>query len=94
MGIVLMGGTVVLAGLVWKKVSADTSGTAAVHSGCAGGDANLKGRGQVVATQIDGSKLRLTLVQASSMELVTLDVCSGKEMGAVKVQVDSLRMRN
>ena len=93
MGIVLMGGTVVLAGLVWKKVSADTSGAPAAH-GCAGGAADLKGRGSVIASQIDGSKLRVTLQQAGGLEVVTLDMCSGKEASAVRVQADSVRIRN
>lgn len=92
MGIVLMGGTVVLAGLVWKKVSSESSG-AAVHSGCAGGTVNVKDRGTIIGSQVEGNKLRLTLQDGSGLEVVTVDMCSGKESSAVRVQADGLRLR-
>lgn len=93
MGLVLMGGTVMLVGMVWKKISAEGKGAAPVYA-CAGGSEDLKGRGVVTDSVVEGNKLRLTLQQPGGiLEIVTLDMCGGKESSALRVQTDGVKFR-
>ena len=88
MGFVLMGGTVMLMGVVWKKVGAETA-KMKIAAECAGGKVDLKGHGQVVNTLIDKNIMRVTLKKgAGSLETVSIDLCAGKLMGALELETD------
>ncbi len=87
MGLLLIGGTLLLCGMVWKKVNAEANGTAAYA--CAGGEADLKGLGDVVSVERDGKVLYVTLQKgAQSMQVATVDLCSGKVKSKVSLLVD------
>jgi len=87
MGLIMIGGTVMLAGLVWKKVNAQTNGTGAYA--CAGGEADLKGRGQVLSLERDGKILYVTLQKNDqTLEVAGVDVCSGKVKSSVLMAID------
>jgi len=88
MGLVMIGGTVLLAAMVWKKVNAETSGVVPAYA-CAGGEADLAGRGQVIGMERDGKSLYVTFQKdARVLEVATLDLCSGKVKTSVTLQVD------
>ncbi len=83
MGILLLGGTLLLAAIVWKKVSTPTAET------CPGGHIDLKGRGMITESTLDGEILRLTLgKQNGRSEFVLVDVCAGKILGGLTIDSD------
>lgn len=87
MGLVMLGGTILLAMMVWKKVDAQTKGTGAYA--CEGGVADLKGLGQVVKTEREGKLLYVTLQKdAQTLTIATVDLCSAKVKSSVKLDVD------
>ncbi|MDX2074048.1 MAG: hypothetical protein SFX19_06765 [Alphaproteobacteria bacterium] len=94
MGIVLVLGFLVVGAAVWMKIKGPPSSVAASGSAlpaqCPGGAVNLKGRGQIVDTAIEGSTLRLAFAKApGELEMVHIDLCSGKEISALKIATDS-----
>ena len=87
MGLIMIGGTVMLAGLVWKKVNAETTGTGAYA--CAGGEADLKGRGEVINMERDGKNMILTLQKTPQiLEIVAIDTCSAKVKTSLLLSID------
>ena len=88
MGLLLLGGTVLLMGLVWKKVAAGEAG-AALSAGCPGGNVDLKGRGSIVDSTMEGRSMRVLLEKGDNhRELVTIDMCSGKVVSALAIESD------
>ncbi len=88
MGFVLVGGTIMLMGVVWKKVSAETT-KMRLGAECAGGKVDLKGRGHVSNTLIEKNIMRVTLVKGTGgMEVVSMDVCTGHVMGSLELETD------
>ncbi len=87
MALILIGGTVMLAGMVWKKVNAQANGTGAYA--CAGGEADLKGHGEVLGMERDGKNMIVTLQKNPQMlEIATVDMCSAKIKSTVSLLVD------
>jgi hypothetical protein len=87
MGLIMIGGTVLLAALVWKKVNAEAAGTGAYA--CQGGEIDMAGRGQVLDLERDGKQLYVTFQKdAKTLEVATLDLCSGKVKSAVTMLID------
>lgn len=87
MGLIMIGGTIMLAGLVWKKVNAEANGTGAYA--CLGGEADLKGRGQVISMERDGKVAYVTLQKNDQqLEIAAVDLCSGKVKSSVLLAVD------
>jgi len=96
MGIVLVIGFLVVAASVWLKMKAGSPAAKSAVAGgvlpanCPGGTVDLKGRGHVVDTSIEGSTLRLALAKAGGeLEMVHVDMCSGKETSALKIMTDT-----
>lgn len=87
MGLVLIGGTILIAGMVFKKISSETS---SLTEECAGGTVNLTGRGIITESRQDGPVLRLTLEsRPGRMELLTLDSCTGKTLSSLTIDSDA-----
>src|SRR5690606_2299357 len=83
LGMLLIGGILLFGFLLWEKKAQNTSGR------CPGGEVDLKGRGAVIDSSLDGRTLRLTLEpQEHTQEIIMLDVCSGKITGKLKILVD------
>ncbi|MBY0408314.1 MAG: hypothetical protein K2Q01_11545 [Rickettsiales bacterium] len=88
MGLIMIGGTVLLAMMVWKKVDSEASGTAPAY-GCAGGEIDMAGRGQVLNLEREGKQLYVTFQKdARTLEVATLDLCSGKLKSSVMMAID------
>ena len=91
MGLVMIGGTVLLAGMVWKKVDAQTKGIGAYA--CDGGTADLKGSGKVLRLEQDGKHLLVTMTQnAETVTVATVDTCSGKVKNTLILKVESQKI--
>jgi hypothetical protein len=89
MGLLLIGGTVLLGTLVWKKIAAETSGLHATAD-CPGGNVDLKGRGTMVDSVVDGHTMRVTLEKNNGKnEMVMIDICSGKIIGSLTLDTDA-----
>lgn len=89
MGLLLIGGTMFLAAVVWKKVSNDAV-HARMQAECPGAQVDLKGRGAVVATEMDKKTLRLTLKSGpGKLEVVSVNLCTGKIEGTLGLAVDN-----
>jgi hypothetical protein len=89
MGLIMIGGTVMLVAMVWKKVNADANGTSAAYA-CAGGEADLAGRGQVLELSRDGKVMYVTLQKdAQHVEVATVDLCSAKVKSSLMLVVDA-----
>lgn len=85
LGLMLVGGTLLLAVGLWHK-SFDMAETAAA---CPGGRVDLKGRGAIVETAVDGGNLRVTLEKkGGGVEIVTIDLCNGKVAGSLTLESD------
>ncbi len=85
MGVLLIAGTMAVGVLAWKK-----GFSAAPVSNCIGGTVDLKGRGTIISSQIEGNKLRLTLKkEAFKTEIVTLDLCTGKTLGTLTLETSN-----
>ena len=92
MGFLLVGGVVFLAGVVWKKVSADiaVAGDTPRSSACEGGKVDLKGRGAAMESVAEGNRLRLTFKRPEGgRDIVFVDMCSGKITGELTVETDT-----
>ena len=88
MGVLLIGGTVLLMAVVWKKVSQEAM-KAHAASECAGGKIDLTGRGKIVNRMTDGHIVRIELKkQAGQDETVSIDLCTGKIVGALVIDSD------
>lgn len=91
MGLLMIGGTLLLAGAVWKKVSHEGR-AAAASSACAGGAVDLRGRGQVMRAEREGGLLYLTLQKSGqALEVATVNLCTGEVKSAVPVTVDGVK---
>jgi hypothetical protein len=98
MGVVLILGFVTVGAAVWMKMKASPSGMVASNNGvgaknafpseCAGGEIDVKGRGQLVDTSVDGAVMRMAFTKGDQLELVHFDVCSGREIGSLKIHTD------
>lgn len=96
MGFILVGGVVFLAGVVWKKMSADIASVSAAKKSadCPGGHVDLKGRGMVIESAVDGQMLRLTFERkGGGSDIVLIDICSGKVTGALTVDTDPVTLQ-
>lgn len=91
MGLIMVGGTILLAMLVWKKVDAQTKGTGAYA--CDGGKADLKGKGAVIRMERDGKQLFVTLQGGQNLEVATVDLCNGKVKSSLILDVDSNKIK-
>ena len=93
MGLLLVGGTVLLGALVWQKVSTEKSAEkSSIHTmaDCPGGHVDLKGHGVIVDSTIDGHTMHLILEKTESKsELMMIDICSGKIIGALTIDSDT-----
>lgn len=95
MGIMLVVGALVVAAAIGLKMqtatpSAVVAAKSALPSPCPGGAVDLKGRGHIVDTSIEGSTLRLAFArEGGQLEMVHIDICSGKELSALKITTDS-----
>lgn len=93
MGLVLMGGTVVLVGLVWKKI-AQEGAKPGLTSQCAAVAVDLSGRGALLRHEQDGSKIRLVLHGHNhEMSFITLDSCTGQKLNDVTITADDIRLK-
>jgi hypothetical protein len=82
MGFLLIGGTVLLGVMTWKKL-------AARNAACVGGEIDLKGHGSIVSSQMDGRTIRLTLKKgAGKSEMVQVDSCTAKVISSVVIEAD------
>lgn len=97
MGILLVIGFLAVMAGAWMKLKAGTAPegktlSANIPANCPGGEVNLQGRGQVVDMAVEGSTLRVALnTPEGQLEMVHFDVCSGKEIGALKITADAAR---
>lgn len=84
MGIVLVLGFLMVGASVWMKMKSG------IPASCALEPVNLKGRGHVVGTGIDGKNLRIILSHPDgALEVVQVDSCSGKELSTLKILTDN-----
>jgi hypothetical protein len=88
MGFLLVGGTVLLAGIVWNKVSNEAARAAAGPS-CAGGTIDLKGQGALVETMVDGQTLRAKTKKNNGKTTISLiDICKGTVISSITLETD------
>ncbi len=86
MGVVLVVGFLVVGAAAWMKVKAASK---SVASSCPGGELDLKGKGHVVDTTYDGNILRIAMArQDGDIEMVHVDVCTGRQIGSLKIHTD------
>ena len=91
MGFLLVGGTVLLAGIVWKKVSAESAEVAAGGPKCPGGTIDLKGKGMVIETTVEGQVMRVTTEKKEGItETYLIDMCQGKVITHVALETDAV----
>lgn len=90
MGIVLVVGFLVVMAAAWMKMKATSAQT--VASNCKGGDVDLKGRGTVIDTNYNGNILRIVLAKPDGeVEVAQIDLCTGKQVGSVKIATDMVQ---
>lgn len=83
LGLMLIGGTLLLAVGLWHK-----SFNASEPAACPGGKVDLTGRGHIVDSAAEGQKLRITLEKDGGEEVVTIDLCSGEILSSLSIQAD------
>jgi len=93
MGVVLVLGFVVVGAAAWMKMKGAPAISATSKVGlpadCPGGDLNLAGRGKIIDTSVDGQLMRVALAgRDGSIQVVHIDVCSGKELSALRITTD------
>lgn len=89
MGFLLIGGTVLLMAVVWKKVSQEEAKTQE-SAKCEGGKLDLMGRGKIVNQLIDKDIIRITLKKSSGQqETVSAQLCTGKILGSLVIESDN-----
>lgn len=98
MGALLLGGTALLAMVVYGKFSqkqAAGSNAALALGRCAqDGNVDLRGRGAISASHVDGHVVRMVLArEAGRHEVVAVDVCQGRILSAVTVLSDAAAAR-
>lgn len=92
MGFLLVGGTVLLAAIVWKKVTAETSPVAQVAE-CSPAPVDLTGHGTLVETMMEGRALRAVLQKKSGeTEVYTINLCSGAITGKFTLKTDAVAL--
>lgn len=85
--ILLIGGTLFLMGLTWKRVTTDVDPR--LSGNCLGGVVDLKGRGMVVDTTVDGQIMRVSLEKREGKnETVLIDMCSGRVINNLTIEAD------
>ncbi len=85
MGLVLIGGFIFVASVVWKKVATDSSRM----SECPGGNVDLKGHGIIIESKLEDQILRLTMEKhAGKNEILTIDACNGKVLSTLGFETD------
>lgn len=92
MGLMLIGGTVLLAVLIWEKAGEPAEAHTSTHEAadCAGGHVDLKGRGVIVDSTMEGQIMRVTLEKhEGKMETLMIDMCSGKIVGSLTIDSDA-----
>lgn len=88
MGFLLVGGTVLLAGIVWKKVSTEAAAHASA-SICPGGSVNLRGKGAVIESSIEGQVMRvLTEKNEQKTDVYLIDLCKGTIISRLTLETD------
>ncbi len=88
-GFLLIGGTVLLMAVVWKKVSMEDA-KARTSAECVGGKLDLTRRGKIVNQLIDNDIIRITLKKPSGQqETVSAQLCSGKILGSLVIESDN-----
>lgn len=92
MGIVLIVGFLFVGAAVWMKMKAPPAGAASVGdlpANCPGGTLDLKGRGQVVDTSVEGRLLRMAVARSDGgLEMIHIDICTGKELSTLNIMTD------
>lgn len=89
LGLILIGGSVILGTVMWKKVKVMRNTDMLSSSECAGGELDLRGRGMIIESRTEDQLLRLTLeTRPGQDEILTIDTCTGKIVGTLKVQTD------
>lgn len=91
MGVVLILGFVTVAAAVWMKMNSGTGmQQGGIPANCKGGDLDLKGRGHIIDTAVEGTVLRVALDNGKGqIEVVHVDICSGRELTSLKIQTDA-----
>lgn len=83
LGLMLIGGTLLLAVGLWHKMfNAETAA-------CSGGTVDLTGRGRIVDSVVEGKIVRVILEKEGGDEVVTLDLCTGKILSALSIVADT-----
>lgn len=89
MALILIGGTVIVGTVMWKRINVTHNADMLNPSECAGGDIDLKGRGMITESHTEDQLLRLTLEKKPGHdEIITIDTCTGKIVGTLKVETD------
>jgi hypothetical protein len=89
MGLLLIGGTVLLFGIILKKMSQEKNMPPVVQE-CKGGALDLKGRGLVMESKLENNVLRLTLEKGPGhTEMLTVDACSGEITSTLVIDSDA-----
>lgn len=91
MGLVLIGGTILLVGLVWKQVSASTSkASRPLAAICEHVDVSMGGYGEVISQRIEADTAQLIFQQDDgNVHFVTVDLCSGDQTHSLLVHLDA-----
>lgn len=93
MAVVLVVGFVAIIAAVGLKMKDELKSGGAIPANCAGGTLDLKGRGQIIDTSVQGTTLRLALGRPDgNLEMIHVDLCSGKELGSLKINSDMPEM--
>ncbi len=89
MGFLLVGGTILLGGIVWKKVAAESSESAHAAE-CTGGNVDLRGHGMVIETTVDGQTMRITTEEKDGKtDTYLVDMCHGNVITHLSLQTDA-----
>lgn len=90
MGVVLIGGGAATFALLWKKLAEP-----ATASDCAGGQVDLKDKGTLVESTVEGDRLRMSFDQKNGKtEMVFIDICSGKVTGKLVVETSPVTIND
>jgi hypothetical protein len=94
MGVVLVIGFLVVGASIWMKMKGRAPGAIAAASrempaNCPGGTIDLKGRGRIVDTSIEGQIMRFAIARGDDLEMIHVDLCTAKEINTIKIITDS-----
>lgn len=93
MGVVLVVGFLVVGIAIGVNMKADgllpMAHKGALPAQCPGGAVDLKGRGQIVDTAVEGSTIRFAIAKPSGeLEMIHIDICTGKELSSLRITTD------